>query len=166
MISLTLLLSLFGCQSSEERSRQQEVIRLNREMADFCSRYNAVVDWPKEIKGVTFTIDAEPVFLRSDQRPILFYAVLEDVRRRNGSIFLYFRTAPTEGEPTLRLILDCDRCDVLEIKNSANALGGFGVLAQVTQAVRSLDDSEDAPEYLLHGKFIDARFVGDYIWMK
>ena len=54
------------------------------------------------------------------------------------------------------------RRDLRALKNSATAIGDFGVLAQVTGAVKSLDESEDAPEYVLHGKFIDARFVGDY----
>jgi hypothetical protein len=87
---------------------------------------------------------------------------LRDIRRSNDAIFLYFLTIPTEGEPTLQLILDCNGCDLLALKNSQKNIGDFGVVAQITAADKSLDEAEDGPDYVLHGKFIDARFIGDY----
>jgi hypothetical protein len=169
IVALTLLLTLFGCQSAEEKAKrqieehkQQEAARAEREIAYMNSHYNAIVDWPQQLNGMTFSIDVEPVFVRADHRPALFYAILEDIRRSNDTIFLYFLTVPTEHEPSLQLILDCGGCDVLAFKNSDKKVGEFGVVAQVTAAVKSLDTTEDAPDYELHGKFIDARFIGDY----
>lgn len=42
----------------------------------------------------------------------------------------------------------------------------FGVFAQVTAAFKLLDVAEDSPDYMLHGRFIDIRFVGDYAFDK
>lgn len=164
--TVLLLLPLVGCHSAKiqakqhlEAQQQQEAVRT---VAYLQAHYNAVVDWPQQLKGKTFTIDVEPIFLRADHRPILFYAMLEDVRKENNAVFLYFLTIPTEGEPSMRLILDCGACDLQSLKKSANSIGDFAAVAQVTAAVMSLDASEDAPEYVLHGKLIDARYLGEY----
>ena len=165
-ITLVLLLPLVGCHPAEMKARQhletQQQQEALRTVAYLQTHYNAVVDWPQQLKGKTFTIDVEPVFLRADHRPILFYAMLEDVRKENNAIFLYFLTIPTEGEPSMRLILDCGGCDLQSLKKSANSIGDFAVVAQVTAAAMSLDASEDAPQYALRGKLIDARYLGEY----
>jgi len=164
-ITLLLLLSTIGCHSAEEKLKEQkhqESARIEREIADLRAHYNAVADWPKQLKENTFTIDVEPIFLRDDRRPILFFATLDDIRKESDGVFLYFSTIPTDGEPAMRLILDCGECDLQALKKSGNSLGDFAVVAQVTGAAKSLDAAENAPEYVLHGKFIDARYVGDY----
>jgi len=161
-----LLLPLVGCHPAEEKAKRQLEEQQRQEavraVAYLQTHYNAVIDWPQELKGKTFTIDVEPIFLRADHRPILFDAMLEDIKQENGGVFLYFLTIPTKGEPALRLILDCAGCDLQVLRKSANPIGDFAVVAQVTAAAKSLDDSEDAPDYVLHGKFIDARYVGEY----
>ncbi len=162
---MLLMLPLVDCHSAEMKARQhletQQQQEAVRTVAYLQTHYNAVVDWPQQLKGKTFTIDVEPVFLRADHRPILFYAMLEDVRKENNA-FLYFLTIPTEGEPSMRLILDCGGCDLQSLKKSANSIGDFAVVAQVTAAAMSLDASEDAPQYALRGKLIDARYLGEY----
>lgn len=169
-VTLLLLLPLFGCHSAERRAKRQLETQQQQETARTVAyhqtHYNAIVDWPQQLKGKTFTIDVEPVFLRADHRPILFYAMLQDVRKENNGIFLYFLTIPTEGEPSMRLILDCGGCDLQSLKKSANPIGNFVVVAQMTTVVMSLDASEDAPEYVLRGKLIDARYVGEYAMNK
>jgi len=164
--TVLLLLPLVGCHSAEEKAKRQLEEQQNQEAVKATTylrtRFNAVVDWPQQIKGKAFTIDVEPVFLRVDHRPILFYAMLEDVKKENDSIFLYFLTIPTEGEPSIRVILDCAGCDLQALKQSANSIGDFVVVAQVTGAAKELDAGENAPEYVLHGKFIDARYIGEY----
>lgn len=166
MVALLLLLTMIGCHSSEDKAKrrldEQQHQEAARTVAYLQTHYNAVVDWPQQLKGKSFTIDVEPVFLRADHRPMLFYAMLEDVRKENNATFLYFLTIPTEGEPSMRLILDCGACDLQSLKKSANSIGDFAVVAQVTVAAMSLDASEDAPEYVLHGKLIDARYLGEY----
>jgi hypothetical protein len=163
---LLLLLPLSGCHSADERAKRELEAQQHQEavkaVAYLQTRYSAVVDWPREVKDKTFTIDVEPVFLRADHRPILFYAMLEDVRKENNATSLYFLTVPTEGEPSMRLILDCGGCDLQSLKKAANAIGDFVVVAQMTTAAKSLDVSEDAPDYVLRGKLIDSRYVGAY----
>ena len=80
-----LLILLVGCESAEHKlklQREQQAIRTGRQVDDLRSRYNAVADWPRQLEGKSFSIDVETVFVRTDQRPILFYADLEDVRAR------------------------------------------------------------------------------------
>jgi hypothetical protein len=166
-LTLLLLLPLSGCHSAEERAKRQLEAQQRQEAARAVTylktHYNAVIDWPQELAGKTFTIDVGPIFLRADHRPILFYAMLEDVRQENNGTFLYFLTIPTEGEPSgMRLILDCGGCDLQTLKKSADGIGDFAVAAQITSVAKALDAAENAPEYVLQGKFIDARYVGEY----
>ena len=169
IVASMVLFAFLGCQSAGDKAKRQleeqkhqEAARAEREISYLSSHSNAIVDWPQQISGLTFTIDIEPVFVRGDHRPTFFYATLKDVRRSNDAVFLYFLTIPTEGEPTFQLVLDCNGCDLLALKNSVKNVGDFGVVAQITEAQKSLDEADYAPDYILHGKFIDARFIDDY----
>ncbi len=164
-VGASLLLGALGCHSSEEKARQQREAQdsaYEREITALRTRYDPVVDWPEALKEKTFTIDVEPILVRSDKRPEFFYATLEDIRRQDDGVLLYFRTTPTEGEPILELLLECPGCDLKRFEDSAKDVGDFALVVQVTAAVRSLDSSDNAPDYVLHGRLIDARFIGDY----
>jgi hypothetical protein len=166
IVTSMLLLTLLGCHSAEEKARlerkEQQRQLAASDLANLRSRYNPVVDWPQQLKERTYTIDVEPIFVRSDDRPSLFYGTLDDVRRNNDGILLYFSTTPTEREPTIQLILDCASCNLGELERPANSIGDFAVVAQITAATKSIDESKDAPDYVLRGKLVDERFVGYY----
>ena len=75
VMPLLLLLTVLGCYSAEERTKSQaeeqaqlDSARVVREMSDLASRHNAVADWPTQLKGRAFTINAEPILLRADHR--------------------------------------------------------------------------------------------------
>jgi hypothetical protein len=164
-VCASVLLGMIGCHSSEEKARRQREAQdsaYGREVAALRTRYDPVVDWPEALKQKTFTIDVEPVLVRSDKRPEFFYAMLEDIRRQDDGMLLYFRTTPTEGEPTLELLLECPGCDLKRFEDSAKNIGDFALVARVTAAARSLDSSDNAPDYVVHGRLVDAQFVGDY----
>jgi hypothetical protein len=164
--TMLLLLFVVGCHSAEEKAKQKLNEQQRQETAKTVSylqaHYNAIVDWPQELKGKSFTIDVEPIFLRADHRPILFSAMLEDIRKENNGISLYFLTVPTAGEPAMRVILECGECDVQTLKKSGESIGDYAFVAQITAAAKSLDADENAPEFILHGKLIDARYIGTY----
>ena len=168
---LILLMALFlsGCQSAEERAKRQQeaqdrqdVVKVDREIAEDSTRFGAVTDWPSLLRDGMFTIDIEPIFVRPDHKPLIFIANLEDVRRSNNQTLLYFRTTPTAKEPVSRLILDCAECNVDSLRTSNSDIGDFEVIADIASATKSLDISEDAPTFVLQGRFIQARWVGDY----
>ena len=84
-------LAFSGCQSAEERARRQQeeqnrqdVVKVDREIAEDTTRFGAVADWPSLLRDGMFTIDIEPIFVRPDHKPLLFIANLEDVRRPNN----------------------------------------------------------------------------------
>jgi hypothetical protein len=168
---LIVLTSLFlsGCHSAEEKAKlqrevqnRQDVARVDRELAEDSVRFGAITDWPSLLEADMFTVDIEPIFIRADHRPILFIATLDDERRQNNRTLLYFTTIPTLKEPVSRLILDCADCDLDSLRKSYKDDGEFEVIADVSVATKSLDASEDAPEFVLQGKYLQARFIGDY----
>jgi hypothetical protein len=178
---MVVLIALFlsGCHSAEERARlqreeqnRQDVARVDREIAEDSTRFGAVTDWPSLFRDGMFTVDIEPIFIRPDHRPILFIAFLDDTRRENGQTMLYFSTAQTADEPKFRLILDCAACDLSSLRESGKRDGEFEVIADIASATKLLDiplddtGTADPPKFVLHGRFIQARFVDDYTLIK
>lgn len=163
--ALSLSLPSIGCDSAERKARHQHEehgAQLAREVSDLSTRYNAVSNWQMLFKQKRFSIEAEPIFVRSDHRPILFYATLEDVRREHDAFMLYLDSTPTEGEPVVRLVLDCNGCDLQKLKAPSESFGDFAVVAAPTQVVKTIDGPENGPDFLINGKLIEAVYVDDY----
>lgn len=92
-ITASLFMPFFGCHSSKpviHSQGRQETADSDRLVADLRSLYRPFTDWPHEMDGRTFTIDVKPIFVRDDHRPVLFYALLEDIKGgENGQVLLY-----------------------------------------------------------------------------
>ena len=163
--AVTLCTLVFnGCRTSEERAeriREQQYLLSAGEFLKFANDEHAIIDWQAELKKISFTVQLASIFVRADQRPFLFYALLEDIRRENSKTLLYFDTTPTQDEPAMRLVLACGACDFSSLSQTENRLGDFALVARISQARKLLDGPEDAPDYVLDGELVAARFVGD-----
>ena len=136
---------LSGCHSAEKAKQQLESQRkqeVQRQIAALRFRYRAVDDWPRQLAGKILAIEVQPVFVRPDHRPILFFAMLDDVRLENGAPSIYFSTIPTQGEPWMRVMLDCDGCDLPRLKGAAKSMDDIAVVAQITSAAKAIDQGE------------------------
>jgi hypothetical protein len=134
-------------------------------MMAFSSTHDAITDWQQALKSRTYSIDVEPLFLRADHRPFLFYANLEDIKRENDHTVLQFRTTPTDGEPIVELMLACNGCNLQELKKP-NHIGDFAIIAVPSSVVKAVDGPEDGPDFILRGTFSDARYIDDYAFDK
>jgi hypothetical protein len=91
------------------------------EIAEFASQYDAVTDWgvlfedPDAYLEEVYTFEIEGALLRTDSRPVLILATLEDVTKENDTYFLHFSTLSANQFsysfliPELRLVLEGEK---------------------------------------------------------
>lgn len=94
LLLVALLLGLVGCDSdSSDESAQLEKERLEKErqtkekVQELCSRYNAVVDW--EQGHLEYTVEVEDALIRTNGRPVLLFASVEDIVRESDKYTIY-----------------------------------------------------------------------------
>jgi len=115
-------LLILGCdglpESSSEVMTEEERVE---EIAEFASQYDAVSDWgvlfedPDAYLEEVYTFEIEGALLRTDSRPVLILATLEDVTKENDTYFLHFSTLSANQFsysfliPELRLVLEGEK---------------------------------------------------------
>jgi len=87
-----LVYTLWGCgkRSPEqaEQQRQRESTQIKAEIDAITLHHNAITDWFKDCPE--YTVQLEAALIRPDQRPILFYGVLQDVTKEQDTCRLHF----------------------------------------------------------------------------
>jgi len=97
---MALLLILVGCNddSQEEAAEAENERLLEKEhqataqrIQEFCSQYNAVIDWAQSVEdGEAYTIELEEALIRADSRPVLLLSEIEDITKKSGRYSVYF----------------------------------------------------------------------------
>lgn len=90
---------LIGCDSDdpeentpEETARSERKQKIEQKIQELCSNYNAVTDWLESRPKYTtpkYTIEVEDALIRTDGRPVLFFASVEDIVRNSDKYTLY-----------------------------------------------------------------------------
>lgn len=143
--SITLLLCIavlgaFGCdnrQAEEKRERQQAEAdrqRAKRAIDELARQHNAVVKWreglaAKEPIGQIYSVDLEPILIRSDGRPLLFIADVVDINSTGPSYMCSFQ-ADLNMSHKIDLILACTPEQATQIRQGAS--GKYAIVARIT----------------------------------
>jgi hypothetical protein len=85
-----------GCdRKSTEKQDSAVVEQIKEEVQQLCSRYNAVTDWYKKLDikeasfdTVLYTIQVQSVLLEPNERPYLFFVVINDIKKVNNKYVL------------------------------------------------------------------------------
>ena len=95
LLLVALLLGLVGCDSDSDSDSSDEAAQLEKErqtkekVQELCSRYNAVVDW--EQGHLEYTVEVEDALIRTNGRPVLLFASVEDIVRESDKYTIYCR---------------------------------------------------------------------------
>jgi len=97
-------------QETMDKDAQEEK---QKAIAQLSNKYNAVSDWseplPKKLFMSIFTMEVEDVLLRKDNRPVLFFATVEDVERKENKYLVRFVAEDLLTElPKIEFVLDCN----------------------------------------------------------
>ncbi|MBZ5551358.1 MAG: hypothetical protein LAO21_01465 [Acidobacteriia bacterium] len=91
LFCLVCLITITGCSKPETKISDKEKNRkIAEKLSYFNQKYNAVIDWHKDITWPSLTIDLQKALNRRDGRPCVFTVYLEDVFYRSASYWAVF----------------------------------------------------------------------------
>lgn len=162
-----LLLSpllILGCDGlfdgSSEVITEEELLE---EFAEFASRYDAVTDWgvvfedPDAILEEVYTFEIEDALVRTDSRPVLILATLEDVTKENDTYFLHFSTLWSTGPfsysfqiPELRLVLEGEKNLIDKVTSGPRTfIDEYAIIATISSVSNPTLFTNETSEFLV-----------------
>jgi len=173
----------------EEEKQELETekrLQVEKSITDIITKHNAVTEWKHgfDKKGLAsfgeiYTIEVEEVLIRADDRPIMFFANVEDVVKEANRYLVYFHNRfDFLLRADIHFVLDCTQDQVNEIILSPRAPfeSNYAVIAKVSSIekcivrVRTEDNGRvglsspifTSNVFVATGRCLDLLFVGDY----
>ena len=191
-----IVLNLISCQDSANQAKKEKTEsekikteQIKQAISEMVARHNAVADWkknfvqkdPNALLNNIYTIDLEAALVRSDNRPVLFYAPVVDVERRDNKYFAHFQTGGfilhSLFSPDIHFVLECDSEQAKKIMaQQPNMFDEYAVVAFISSVRRAMFkvnadpvSSEEAdlvvePSgiFIVNGQCLELLFIGDY----
>jgi hypothetical protein len=162
--------------AGEEREKREQAAydakdkATEKRVSQLASRYDAVTDWrkslgSKDIVRQTYSAELTPLFVRSDERPILFIALVRDVSSEPDGYTIHFETQANLSQ--VKLLLQCTPEQAqLVMSHPADYENLYAVIAQIREVVSSdetVEQGKSRPAPVASGKCIDLMPVGSYL---
>jgi len=168
--------------AEKEKAEVEKKIQIEQTISNMVPTHNAVTDWKKNFDkksaflGQIYTVQVEDALIRSDGRPVLFFASVDDVTRQGNKYYVHFRNW-FDLDPDIRFVLECDSEQVKKIMSQkVDLFGQYAVVALISSLQRpkfelrayphSGEDAEVVVEssdiFIARGRCLDLSFVGDY----
>jgi len=184
-IGIWIVLNIISSQHSNVKKEKAEVekkIQIEQTISNMVARHNAVTDWKKNFNekstllGRIYTVQVEDALIRSDGRPVLFFASVDDVTRIGNKYYVHFHNW-FDLSPEIRFVLECDSEQVKKIMGQiTDFFEQYAVVALISSLQRpkfevkayphSAEDAEVVVEFsdifIARGRCLDLLFVGDY----
>ncbi len=164
---------------AQETKRKEQAHRAQEEqtrqrISQFAAKYDAVTNWREDLnsKGVPHTVysaELTPLFVRQDQRPLLFIVSVKDVTLHGSEHVIHSEVRVTLGNKLkLRLRATPDQAKTV-MADSGYPVGRYAVVARIGSVVslnesteNRQDDEERQPLSLAEGECIDVMPLGLY----
>ncbi len=169
-------------EAEKQESETEKRLQIEKSVADMVDKHNAITDWKQDFdkKGLglfepTYTVEVEDALIRTDDRPIIFFAAVSDVVRETNKYSIHFRNwygALLSAD--IHFILDCAPNQIKEIMLHRTGLfEKYAVIARVSEvkkvklkATTSTNSDEVILEpsnvFMAKGHCLDLIFVGNY----
>lgn len=139
-------------------------------ISQFASRYGAVTDWRKSLANnnsarTIYSAGLAPLFVRSDERPILFISLVRDVSSEPYGYTIHFKAWANYSPIRLRLQCTKDQAQLV-MSHPADYENLYAVIAQISAVVSSdetVEQGKSHPTSVAIGKCIDLMPVGGYL---
>ncbi len=187
VIVFWLFTSSTSKKSSETENQERKIEKhqqIEKIVADLVSKYNAITDWRQSFKkeGIgllepVFTIEVQDALIRKDNRPVLFFAAVEDIEKETGIYNVYFQNFfDIVFSANILYVLDCSTEQIQEImKQPTSPFKNYAVVAQITNVrkirygvtsddEKNVKDDSSLPSNVFEakGRCLDLLFVDDY----
>lgn len=176
MLFVAVVLLVTSCNSEVAREKEEEARReagRTKLKNDLAAKFGASTDWDKNLKDrlMPYSIDVEEALIRSDKRPILVEAFVEDVTRDKEK---YVARLSYLEPPKIYFFLDCTP----ELATKLRSREGFdrvAVIASISSVRKpniklesdlpsSPDESPDvevtsSDAFIAKGSMLDLEFI-------
>jgi hypothetical protein len=154
-----VVLNILSCGDSKAKKKKEETEQksnVNPAVLEMAVKHNAITDW-----GFSeYSFQMEDALIRKDGQPILFYASIKDIRRKNGSYYVHCSTSPFHFPHKIDFILECDENNVKKIlseKPRPRFMDNYAVIASISSVQKA--DYEiicsEGQEIVLDSSFVD-----------
>ncbi|MBN1255561.1 MAG: hypothetical protein JXA50_09840 [Deltaproteobacteria bacterium] len=177
--------NLISCQDSskveKDKRKPEDQIKIKKAISDMVVKYGAVDNWKiifekKDYLEPIFTIHVKEALCNTQDRPILFYAFLEDIIECEEKYTVFFETLLSR--PNIRFELQSNEAQVESLLKSKYRMffDKFAVVALIEEVqkpkftVEAYPISGEEAEieiassdiFIATGKCLDFLFVGDF----
>lgn len=167
-------------EEEKQELKDEKQLQIEKSITDIVTKYNAVTDWKDKnsfsLSEPTYTVEVEDALVRTDDRPIKFFAAVEDVVKEANRYSVYFHNwIDVLLSADIHFVLDCTPDQVNEIMLNPRALfeSNYVVIAKVSEIKKvklkvttstENDDFTIEPSnvFIAKGQCLDLLFVGDY----
>jgi len=166
----------------KRKAEVEKKIQIEQAISSMVAKYNAVTDWKKNFNnesvllGKIYTVQVEDALIRSDNRPILFFAFVEDVQRQGNKYYVHFWNWYELG-PDIRFVLECNSKQAKKIlEQKTDFFEKYAVVALISTLQKPKFEVKAYPHsrggadiivepsdiFIAKGRCLDLLFVGDY----
>ncbi len=179
----------------KEKLETKQYIETKNIVSEMIDKHNAITNWDKSFNSSdsislfainsAYSVEVEDALINTTGQPILFFARISDIARKDGNYVIYFsRLSGTMlgaySPANITYVLECTALQVDKIlkmpRDKFDFKSNFAVIAQVTEVKKNrfqLDvvpsggetvDIQFAPSniFIATGNCLDLVFVGDY----
>ena len=172
-------------QNTEKRKLETEKrLQTKKHVEGMVTKYNAIADWKRGLESGSsllkpaFTIEVHEALVREDDKPILFFAAIEDITKETDNYTVHFHNQSNAFTGAdIHFVLNCTHQEVKEINlDSRRLFDNYAVVAHITNVTKIKYGALTADEYTsvsvsssfpsnvfeATGSCLDLLFVGDY----
>lgn len=169
-------------EEEKQELKDEKQLKTERSVADMAAKHNAVIDWRNGFDtndlGLfrpTYTIEVEDALIRTDGRPIMFFAAVVDVARETNKYSVHFHNFFDlfSRNGNIHFVLDCTLEQIKEILlHQPNKLEKYAVITRISEVkkvklklttVSENDETflEPSNAFIAEGQCLDLLFVGN-----
>lgn len=96
--------------TDKEKMETERRNRTEKSIKETAERNNAIVNWHNRFDAnalSTYTIEVQDALIKTDNRPIIFFASVEDIVRERGKYCARFCNPLISSSPVIYFVLDC-----------------------------------------------------------
>lgn len=140
IVSLAFGLFLVSCDGKSSKETAEAVERQHKDqerkekLKAFAAKHEATGDWVKVLDRRPFTLDLQTALIRTDHRPVLFIASVNDIEPLGKDRYrVTFEGEAYSSQPGVAFILECTSEHISQIQDSFSE---YAVVARIASVRR------------------------------
>lgn len=99
--------------AEREKAEIEEKLSMERDIKEMIVKWNAVVDWDKQLNRDLFaefilTAELQDILIRDNKRPVLFFLDLKDVVKKDNNSYIAYFSKTHLLEPIINFAVNCN----------------------------------------------------------